>query len=91
MHFQAHSLTPAEAIVNKDVYGQKQLDIKGRGRFGVKRHPYSRLVIILRHGKTDQEKKDEYYRKEINRRVRSATWVREDQKVQRKFMNALAW
>ncbi|KZT60725.1 ribosomal protein L22, partial [Calocera cornea HHB12733] len=66
----------AEAWVNK---GPKlmRMDIRGRGRFGIKHHPSARMHIVLKEGKTRAEKKEEALRKRIGL-VRSAGWYRED-------------
>lgn len=36
-----------------------RLDIKGRGRHGVKHHPSSKLHVLLAEGRTSEEKKRE--------------------------------
>ncbi|EJU06580.1 ribosomal protein L22 [Dacryopinax primogenitus] len=69
-------LVVAEAWVNK---GPKlrRLDIKGRGRLGIKHHPSARMHIVLKEGKTWQEKKDDKFKKLV-KAVRSAGLYRED-------------
>lgn len=37
----------------------KRLDIKGRGRHGVKHHPSSKLHVLLAEGKTKEEQRRE--------------------------------
>ncbi|KZP00186.1 ribosomal protein L22 [Calocera viscosa TUFC12733] len=66
----------AEAWVNK---GPKlmRMDIKGRGRFGVKHHPSARMCVVLKEGKTREEKKEAKLRKRIGL-VRSAGLYREN-------------
>jgi hypothetical protein len=38
----------------------KRLDIKGRGRRGIKHHPSSKLHVLLAEGETAEEKKREH-------------------------------
>jgi len=65
-----------EAYVNK---GPKlrRLDIKGRGRMGIKHHPSARMVVVLKEGKTSKEKREEDLRKRVGK-IRSAGLYRED-------------
>lgn len=67
------------------------MDIKGRGRFGIKRHPYCRLRIVLREGRTMEEKVAIRFTKDVNKHARSAGLVREDQAIRRKTPTSWAW
>ncbi|PWN44868.1 ribosomal protein L22 [Ceraceosorus guamensis] len=62
-------LVVAEAWVNKH-RTLKRLEIKGRGRAGVRKHKYCRLHIILREGLLQSEK-DEKKLKEVRRQAYS--------------------
>lgn len=67
----------AEAWVTKGPNSVKVPDYKARGQFGIRVHPHSRLHVLLKEGKTlEQRTKDERERK--LKRVVSAGIVRED-------------
>lgn len=53
------------------------IDIKGRGRMGVKHHPHSRMNVILREGKTKAEQAAEDRARKL-RKIVSAGLNRED-------------
>ncbi|WRT68246.1 uncharacterized protein IL334_005222 [Kwoniella shivajii] len=82
-------LVVAETWVSK---GQKisRLDIKGRGKYGIKHHPSSKIHVVLREGKTHQEKYQEKFEKDL-RKVRSAGLVREDGVIRRKVVSGWTW
>lgn len=82
-------LVVAETFVSK---GPKvaRVDIKGRGRLGIKHHPTARIHFVLREGKTYEEKLAAERKKVLNK-VRSAGIVREDGKIRRKFVSGWAW
>ena len=62
-------LVVSEAWVGKGVY-LTRADIKGRARMGKKHHPQARLSVVLRYGKTyDEKAKDKV--DEARRRARS--------------------
>jgi len=67
-----------------------RIDIKGRGRMGIKHHPSARIHFVLREGKTQAEKNAEQ-RKKVLGLVRSAGVVREDGKLRRKMNHGWAW
>jgi len=67
----------AEAWVTKGENFHKRIDIKGRGRFGVKIHPEARMSVVLREGKTVAELKKQAEDRKLKRIV-SAGYVRED-------------
>lgn len=51
----------------------QRLDIKGRGRFGVKHHPSSKLHVLLAEGETDEERRRFRKRDQWRRSVRGLT------------------
>ena len=54
-----------------------KVEPRGRGHFGVRRLPMSKMTVVLRHGKTVEEEKAER-RKKILKRIVSAGVTRED-------------
>ncbi|CAK9779595.1 ribosomal protein L22 [Cutaneotrichosporon oleaginosum] len=82
-------LVVQEAWVAK---GKKEarVDIKGRGRMGVKHHPRARIHFVLAEGKTWAEKREAADAKVLHK-VRSAGVVREDGKLRRKVVSGWAW
>ncbi|KAH9951689.1 mitochondrial 50S ribosomal protein L22 [Amylocystis lapponica] len=70
-------LIVAEAWVTKGPNVLKRMDIKGRGRMGIKTHPDSRLHVVLREGKTKVELKAKERERRL-KRIISAGIVRED-------------
>lgn len=74
-----HTLIPfiAQAWVSKGPNVLKRLDPKGRGRFGIKQHPDSRLNVLLKEGKTKAQLKEEERKRKLKRIV-SAGLTRED-------------
>jgi large subunit ribosomal protein L22 len=67
----------AEAWVTKGENFHKRIDIKGRGRFGVKIHPEAKMSVVLKEGKTVAELKKQAESRKL-RRIVSAGYVRED-------------
>ena len=67
-----------------------RLDVKGRGRAGIKHHPTARLHVLLKEGQSVDEKRDRRWEKELNK-VRSAGIVREDGVLRRKMVSGWAW
>ena len=63
------TLTVSEAWVNKGTYFAR-LDIKGRARHGIMHHPQARMHIVLRPGKTWEEREAKQL-ETARRRVRS--------------------
>ena len=47
----------------------KFLDIKGRGRMGIKHHPHSRMHVVLKEGKTKAEQAAEDRARKLRRIV----------------------
>ncbi|WVW85810.1 hypothetical protein I302_107848 [Kwoniella bestiolae CBS 10118] len=82
-------LVVAETWVSK---GPKiaRLDIKGRGKYGIKHHPSSKIHVLLREGKTHEEKLQDRFVKDL-RKVRSAGVVREDGKIRGKVVSGWTW
>ncbi|KAN0064414.1 hypothetical protein ACQY0O_002612 [Thecaphora frezii] len=79
---EAHRLVVAEAWIEKGKY-LKRADFKGRARMGVKHHPFARMCVVLRYGKTEMEKELERLEK-ARRKVRSigdASVTRTNRKV----------
>ena len=58
----------------------QRYDIKGRGRAGVKHHPKARLRVVLREGKTLQEKRAAALTYKVNK-IRSPTMVQQDKPI----------
>jgi large subunit ribosomal protein L22 len=67
----------AEAWVTKGPKQLKRLEPRGRGKFGIRVHPDSRLNVVLRPGKTFEQLQGEK-RKMRLKRIVSAGIVRED-------------
>ncbi|KAF8138291.1 ribosomal protein L22/L17 [Boletus edulis] len=70
-------LIVSEAWVTKGPKQLKRLEPRGRGKFGIRVHPDSRLNVILRPGKTFERLQEEK-RKMRLKRIVSAGIVRED-------------
>ncbi|ORY77277.1 ribosomal protein L22/L17 [Leucosporidium creatinivorum] len=51
----------------------QRLDIKGRGRYGVKHHPSSKLHVLLAEGLTDEEKRRQRKQDQWRRSLRGLT------------------
>lgn len=68
----------------------RRLDIKGRGRAGIKNHNYTKLYLRLREGKTLEEKEAKKFARELEL-VRSAGAVREDGVIRRKVISGWTW
>jgi large subunit ribosomal protein L22 len=66
----------AEAWVGKGQY-TKQIDIKGRGRYGIRTTRRARMTVVLKEGKTLEEKKANERAYKLKRIV-SASHVREN-------------
>ncbi|RDB22611.1 54S ribosomal protein L22, mitochondrial [Hypsizygus marmoreus] len=73
-------LVVAEAWVSKGPRGAKKLEPRGRGHYGIRTHPNSKLTVVLKEGKTvEQQKKEDRARK--LRKIVSAATVREDMPI----------
>lgn len=67
----------------------KRVDIKGRGRFGMKEHQKSRLCVVLTHGKTYEERIASEHAYKLGK-IRSPGLMRENTPV-RNYGPAWAW
>ncbi|KIP07041.1 hypothetical protein PHLGIDRAFT_106227 [Phlebiopsis gigantea 11061_1 CR5-6] len=70
-------LVVAQAWVSKGPNVLKRIDMKGRGRWGIREHPDSRLSVILKEGKTWAQLKEEEKQRKLKRIV-SASLTREN-------------
>ncbi|KAF5388240.1 hypothetical protein D9615_000405 [Tricholomella constricta] len=70
-------LVVAESWVSKGPRGPKRLEPRGRGHFGIRTHPNSKLTVVLKEGKTVEEQKKEERARKI-RKIVSAAATRED-------------
>ncbi|CAD6571027.1 MAG: hypothetical protein CYPHOPRED_004259 [Cyphobasidiales sp. Tagirdzhanova-0007] len=71
-------LVVREAWVSKGVY-LKRLDIKGRGRHGIKMRPEARMHVVLSPGLSHAGQKQQEFEKRVTQRLRTgAGFVRED-------------
>ncbi|KAF8592191.1 mitochondrial 50S ribosomal protein L22 [Ramaria rubella] len=70
-------LIVAESWVTKGPKQLKRLEIKGRGKTGIRQHPDSRLSVILQEGKTMEEKAKLLRERKLNK-IRSPGLMRED-------------
>ncbi|KAG6854791.1 hypothetical protein C0991_001218 [Blastosporella zonata] len=70
----------AEAWVSKGPNTGKRLEPRGRGHTGVQRHPNSKLTVVLKEGKTVEEKKKDDRERRI-RKIVSASATREDKPI----------
>jgi large subunit ribosomal protein L22 len=78
--FQNLTGVTAETWVSKGPKGARKLEPRGRGHFGIRTHPNSKLNVVLKEGKTlEQLKKEEQARK--LRKIVSAAAVREDKPI----------
>jgi hypothetical protein len=58
--------------VTKGVY-LKRLDIKGRGRFGIKHHPSAKLHVLLAEGRTEEERRRQKKQDQWRTKIRNST------------------
>ena len=89
MRRDVHSLHTAEAWVTKGPKCIKRFEPRGRGHYGIRVHPDSRLNVVLKEGKTVAEVKAEDRKKKLKRIV-SAGYIREDVPL-RNVKSAWAW
>lgn len=82
-------LVVAESWVTK---GRKEarIDIKGRGKFGIKHHPSARIHLVIREGLTPSQKEEKQFKRDLGR-VKSAGAVREDTPLRRKVVSGWTW
>lgn len=67
-----HTVFAAQSWVTKGQYLQR-LDIKGRGRFGVKYHPSAKLHVLLAEGLTEEERRRQRKQDQWRRSIRGLT------------------
>lgn len=93
-HAEAKGMDRSKLVVSQSWVSKgvkvARLDIKGRGRMGIKHHPQARVHFLLKEGKTYQEKLADRRKKELAK-VKSAGVVREDGKIRRKTVSGWAW
>ena len=72
-------LISAESWANKGPGGKrwKELDIKGRMRFGVRKKYWARITVVLRKGLTHEQQRQKIRDRKL-RRIVSSGLVRED-------------
>ena len=68
---------PAESWVTKGPRQIKRLEPRGRGKFGIRVHPDSKINVVLREGKTRAQLAEEERARKL-RKIVSAGYVRED-------------
>ncbi|KAG5652426.1 hypothetical protein H0H81_005022 [Sphagnurus paluster] len=70
-------LIVAESWVSKGPRGAKKMEPRGRGHYGIRIHPNSKLTVVLKEGKTIEEQKKEERARKL-RKIVSAAATRED-------------
>jgi large subunit ribosomal protein L22 len=73
----AYCCNAAESWVTKGPKGASKLEPRGRGHYGIRTHPNSSLHVVLKEGKTLEERKEAERARRLKRIVSAAT-VRED-------------
>ncbi|KAM6495892.1 mitochondrial 50S ribosomal protein L22 [Amanita muscaria] len=73
-------LVVAEAWVTKGAKRSKRLEPKGRGRYGIRIRPSARMHVVLKEGKTVEEKKAEEKKRKLKKIV-SASLVTENRPI----------
>lgn len=73
-------LIVAEAWVTKGPRQPGQLEPRGRGHYGIRTHPNSKMTVVLKEGKTLEQQKAEKRKKQL-RKVVSAALAREDRPI----------
>ncbi|KZS91223.1 ribosomal protein L22, partial [Sistotremastrum niveocremeum HHB9708] len=79
-NLQLDKLVVAQSWVTKGPKYLPHIDIKGRGRRGIKHHPDARLHVRLEEGKTYEERVQALRERRL-KAIRSAGVVREDMKL----------
>lgn len=70
----------AEAWVTKGPRLPPRLEARGRGHYGTRTHPNSKISVILKEGKTVEQEKAAARKRKLNKIV-SAALVREDKPI----------
>ncbi|KAF9075831.1 ribosomal protein L22/L17 [Rhodocollybia butyracea] len=78
-HLDLSKLVVAEAWVNKGKV-VKRLEPRGRGHMGIRKRKFSKMHVVLKEGKTIEEKKEKQRTYKLNRIVSSSV-VREDKPI----------
>ena len=73
-------LFTAEAWVTKGPRPPTALEVRGRGHYGTRTHPNSKLCVVLKEGKTIEQQKAEAKKRKLKRIV-SAAITREDKPI----------
>ncbi|KIM53803.1 hypothetical protein SCLCIDRAFT_410787 [Scleroderma citrinum Foug A] len=76
-NMDSSKLVVSEAWVTKGPKQLKRIEPRGRGKFGIRVHPDSRMHVVLRPGKTYEQVRTEQRERRLKRIV-SAGLVRED-------------
>ncbi|EGN93048.1 hypothetical protein SERLA73DRAFT_98399 [Serpula lacrymans var. lacrymans S7.3] len=76
-NLESSKLIVAEAWVSKGPKSLKRFEPKGRAKYGIRVHPDSRINVVLKEGKTFEEKKKAERERRLKKIV-SAGLVRED-------------
>lgn len=63
--------------MTKGPRGPRTIEPRGRNHYGIRQHPNSKMTVVLREGKTVEEKKAER-RQKVLKRIVSAGVTRED-------------
>ncbi|KAJ3515342.1 hypothetical protein NLJ89_g1816 [Agrocybe chaxingu] len=77
---QEGKLVVAEAWVTKGKRPPTRIEPRGRGHYGTRTHPNSKLTVVLKEGKTIEEQKAAARKKKLDRIV-SAALQREDKPI----------
>jgi len=70
----------SEAWVTKGVRPPKRIEPRGRGHFGTRSHPHSKLSVVLKEGKTVEQQKAAARKRKLDKIV-SASLVRENKPI----------
>lgn len=73
-------LFTAEAWVTKGPRPPARMEPRGRGHYGFRSHPHSKLCVVLKEGKTIEQQKAEAKKRKLKRIV-SAALTREDKPI----------
>ncbi|KAI0036720.1 ribosomal protein L22/L17, partial [Vararia minispora EC-137] len=80
----------SEAWVGKGARSLKRVDIKARGRIGIKVHPEARMSVIFKEGKTREQIMKEQREFRVRRAVSSGL-MREDIPIRNNVSPQWAW
>ncbi|KAF8165353.1 mitochondrial 50S ribosomal protein L22 [Crassisporium funariophilum] len=77
---QEGKLVVSEAWVTKGPRPPKRLEPRGRGHYGTRTHPHSKLTVVLKEGSTLEQQKVEVKKRKLKKIV-SAALQREDKPI----------